>query len=124
MLARGSNDCPTFLLGEIEEGPGLAVQANVPAHGDVALILVLFGPAVVIGLHLNQRSKDVLIGVRIFVSVMANDKKWLLNASNVPNTTEDRYATTNLTLWLPNLVQNRDGILCIMQKSSIKHAHF
>lgn len=61
---------PTFVgLGKVEVGNALLIETHVPADQDVVLGLRLLQLLVIVRLQLDQGAKDVLVLVRILVSV-------------------------------------------------------
>ena len=60
-----------FLVGfwQSEIGQPLLVEAKIPADFDVSLSLRFFELPIVIGLHFDQGTKNVLVLVSVLVSV-------------------------------------------------------
>lgn len=70
----------------------LAVQAPLPAHGNVLLLLRLLEFLVVVSLQLHQRAKDVLVLVGILVAASGTSDR------EQPETTTYMYSASTCTV--------------------------
>lgn len=68
LIAGGESDFATFELGQIEPSDMLLVQTFIPADDETVLGLGFFETLVIIGFNLDERAKDVLVLIGIFVS--------------------------------------------------------
>jgi hypothetical protein len=70
LIANSKSHFSAFQLRQCEPSNSLLVQSQVPSNGDICLGLTFFETFVVIRFYFDERSKNVLILVCIFVSGM------------------------------------------------------